>query len=135
MTKDELKARIEAWKKGIAEKLSSVDDEIIVELPGLFPIWTTKTHYLQGNRVEWGGKLYKCVQEHTSQDDWTPDQTPALWVEIAKPGEIPEWKQPAGAHDAYMIGAKVRHNNKIWINTVDYNAYEPGVYGWNEVTE
>lgn len=75
------------------------------------------------------------MQAHTSQDDWTPDQTPALWVEIAKPGEIPEWRQPAGAHDAYHIGDKVRHNGKVWICVADNNVYEPGVYGWDEVQE
>lgn len=136
MTKDELKARMEAYKKGIANKLAAVNDEIAVELPtGLFPAWQTATAYAVGDRVEYGGKLYKAVQAHTSQDDWTPDQTPALWVEIAKPGEIPEWRQPAGAHDAYHIGDKVRHNGKVWICVSDNNVYEPGVYGWDEVQE
>ena len=46
-----------------------------------------------------------------------------------------EWKQPTGAHDAYDVGAIVSHNGKIWINTSPANIYEPGVFGWDEVTE
>jgi len=49
--------------------------------------------------------------------------------------EWPEWIQPTGAHDAYNIGDKVSHNSKHWINTINANVYEPGVYGWDEVTE
>ena len=30
---------------------------------------------------------------------------------------------------------KVSHNGQHWINTIDYNTYEPGVYGWNLVEE
>jgi hypothetical protein len=40
---------------------------------------------------------------------------------VAKPGEIPEWKQPTEAQDAYTKGDKVRHNGKIWISNVDAN--------------
>ena len=49
--------------------------------------------------------------------------------------EWPEWIQPVGAQDAYNTGAQVSHNNLHWISTVDNNVWEPGVYGWNEVTE
>ena len=49
--------------------------------------------------------------------------------------EWPEWQQPQGAHDAYAAGRKVSHNGKHWINTYgDGNIWEPGVFGWEEVT-
>jgi hypothetical protein len=63
--------------------------------------------------------------------------TPALFTEIAKPGEIPVWKQPTGAQDAYMTGDKVKYpdeNGTIWVSIVDNNVWQPGVYGW-EFTE
>jgi hypothetical protein len=56
-----------------------------------------------------------------------------LWTEVAAPGEIPDWKQPTGAQDAYAKGDKVKHNEKIWVSTIDANVWEPGVYGWDEV--
>ena len=37
--------------------------------------------------MRWNGKLYRVVQSHTSQADWTPDVTPALYTEIAEPGQ------------------------------------------------
>ena len=48
--------------------------------------------------------------------------------------EWPAWVQPTGAHDAYAKGAKVSHNDKHWISEVDDNTWEPGVYGWTEVS-
>ena len=83
-------------------------------------------------RMYYDEKLYRVVQAHTTQDGWEPDKTPALFTEVSVE-EWPEWRQPTGAQDAYRTGDKVSHNDKHWINTVDYNVYEPGVYGWDEV--
>ena len=81
------------------------------------------------------GIVYKCVQNHTSQADWTPDTASSLWSKTSDPAEEwPEWSQPVGAHDAYPKGAKVSHNSKHWISTAENNVWEPGVYGWEEVT-
>lgn len=80
------------------------------------------------------GTLYKCVQAHTSQADWTPDAAVSLWSKTSDPAEEwPEWSQPVGAHDAYALGAKVSHNGKHWTSTTANNVWEPGVYGWEEV--
>ena len=79
------------------------------------------------------GVLYKCVQAHISQAEWTPPLTPALWTEVAEPGEIPVWRQPTGAQDAYRIGDKVHYPDKdgpVYVCTIDYNIYAPDVYGW-----
>ena len=97
-------------------------------------MWKTDTAYQTGDRVQFESKLYKCLQGHTSQDDWTPSTAVSLWVEVADPAiEFPEWKQPTGAHDAYQTGDKVSHNEKHWISEADNNIWEPGVYGWREV--
>lgn len=102
----------------------------------LFPAWDGGGKaYVVGNLVQFEGLLYKCVQAHTSQQDWTPTAAPSLWSRVSDPGEEwPEWIQPAGGHDAYANGAKVSHNGKHWISTVDGNVWEPGVYGWEEQT-
>lgn len=118
----------------IEKAAESLPDDDALEAVELFPAWATNTSYTTDERVSYADKLYRCVQSHTSQADWTPDATPALWTAVAKPGEIPVWKQPTGAQDAYMTGDKVRYPGKddpVYISTVDNNVWEPGVYGWD----
>ena len=125
----------------IKNAVADLDDEHSEAVKELFPFWGSDVEYhkedkekgIPADRVQYGGLLYRCVQSHTSQSDWTPDITPALWVRTSTE-EWPEWIQPTGAHDAYPLGAKVSHNGKHWINTgKDGNEYEPGVWGWDEV--
>ena len=110
----------------------TVDDETALTGKELYPVWGENISVSVNGRYQYNDKLYKCVQAHTTQADWTPNATPALWVEVSL-DEFPEWKQPAGAHDAYAKGDKVKHNGKKWESTADANVWEPGVYGWNEI--
>ena len=109
-----------------------LDDESALQGIELFPLWKIETEYEVGDRIRYSDVLYKCIQAHTSQSSWTPDVTPALWTEVSV-DEWPEWKQPLGSEDAYRAGDKVSHLEKHWISSIDYNVYEPGVYGWDEV--
>jgi hypothetical protein len=109
----------------------SLPDADAITTPELFPRWQSGIAYVIGDRICYEEILYKCVQAHTSQDDWTPDATPALWT-IVSVEEWPEWRQPTGAQDAYMNGDKVSHNGQHWISTADNNVWEPGVYGWKQ---
>ena len=116
----------------------SLGDEDALEAVELFPAWKTDTAYAADDRIRYGEKLYRCVQAHTSQADWTPDVTPALWTEVAKPGEIPVWKQPTGSQDAYNKGDKVWYpekNTTVFESTIDNNVWSPADYpqGWMEV--
>lgn len=123
-------------KELIHQLSKNLSDSEALEGIELFPSWKTDTDYVLDNRVKYNGELYKMIQPtHHSQDDWTPDAAVSIWVKVDDPSiEWPEWKQPAGAHDAYKNGAKVSHNGKHWINTYgDGNSWEPGVYGWGLV--
>lgn len=121
-----------ALRKLIERMSAELSDEEAFDAPELFPMWTIKA-YETGDRVQYNGLLYKCLQAHTAQSDWTPDTAVSLWVRVDDPSvEWPEWRQPTGAHDAYAKGAKVSHNEKHWISDVDANIWEPGVYGWTE---
>ena len=126
--------RAKVLRPVIEQASTSLPDSEAFSAPELFPRWDGNGHeYKTGDRVDYMGKLYKCLQNHTSQADWTPDKAVSLWVEIPDPSiEWPEWKQPTGAHDAYAKGDKVSHNDKHWISDIDANTYEPGVYGWSE---
>ena len=110
------------------------DDAESLELIELFPAYRVGAAYVVGDRFRYGGKLYRVVQAHTSQADWVPDVTPALYT-VVSVEEWPEWVQPTGAHDAYAAGAKVTHDGKHWVSDVDNNTWAPGAYGWTEVTE
>ena len=111
----------------------AIDEVTATEHTDVFSPWAEGMKYVAGNLRTYGDKLYKCVQNHTSQADWAPDKTPALWVLAGDPAEEwPAWSQPVGAHDAYNKGDKCSHNEKHWISDVDGNVWEPSVYGWTE---
>lgn len=108
-----------------------LDDVQAESVTALFDDWQSGIAYAVGDRRQYDGLLYRCVQAHTSQADWTPPAVPALWVRTSTE-EWPEWVQPTGAQDAYAKGDKVSHNDKRWTSDVDANVWEPGVYGWTE---
>ena len=127
------RAKAKQLRKLIEQLAITLDDETALTGVELFPAWVVGKAYAVNDRTQYNGTLYKCVQAHTSQADWTPDATPALWV-VVTVEEWPEWIQPTGAHDAYSKDSKVTHNGKKWISSYDANVWEPGVYGWEEVT-
>jgi len=110
----------------------SLTDEDALDAVELYPMWKTGTAYTVDERIRHEGILYRCVQSHTSQADWTPDKTPALWTVVSL-DEWPEWVQPTGAQDAYDLGAKVSHKDAHWTSDYDNNAWEPSVFGWSRV--
>lgn len=119
----------------IEQAAQSLDDTTALEAVELFPAWKTDTSYTKGQRVRYGGILYVILQDHVSQDSWTPDAAPSLFanVLIPDPDVIPDWQQPDSTNP-YSKGDKVQHNGKTWVSTVDNNVWEPGVYGWQEVS-
>ena len=133
----EIKKQEEMLKKFEKEKLmNSLDDTEAYSIRLLFDEWTFGTNYKQNYKVKHNNKLYKCLLDHKSQSDWTPDVAVSLWVEISDPNEeYPEWKQPTGAHDAYKNGDKVSYKGDKYISTVDNNVWKPKEYGWELVEE
>ena len=132
--------RAKAYKlrQRILEASVSLPDEDAVEAVELFENWEPGKDYIVGKRLRYIDKLYKVNQAHTSQSDWTPDITPALYTEVAKPGEIPVWRQPTGAQDAYNTGDKVHYptiSDPVYESTIDNNVWSPADYpqGWQLV--
>ena len=131
MTRPELQSIINA----ITSIRASATDEQALEAIALYPAWKSGVDYTAGDRVRYDSILYRVLQDHTSQADWTPDVAPSLFarVLIPDPEVIPEWVQPDSTNP-YMAGDRVTHNGKLWESTIDNNVWEPGVYGWIEVT-
>ena len=129
MTREEAKAFIDSLVKlrGLAT------DEMSLQVPNLYPTWKENIEYAVGDRILHNEILYKVITAHTSQADWTPDVAPSLFAKVLIPDVdvIPEWEQP-GSTNAYMIGDKVKYDDKYWISTIDHNVWKPGEYGWDE---
>lgn len=118
-----------------------------METPALFSFFRENTddlEWIPNEMVELGwkriyeGKKYECLQAHQTLSTWTPDVTPALWKEVVVVVDIPVWKQPTGAHDAYRLGAKVHFptiNDPVYESLIDYNTYSPTAYpaGWRKL--
>ena len=121
-----------AYRQTIENAAALQSDEQALENIYLYPSWKEDLSVNVDERYRYGETLYKCVQAHTTQADWTPDITPALWSVVSLE-EWPEWIQPTGAQDAYNKDDKVSHNDKHWISDVNANTWEPGIYGWTQV--
>lgn len=130
MTYDEAKTLIAA----LVTLRESATDEQAVAVPMLYPAWKETNAYTTGERVTHKNILYKVLQDHVSQAEWTPDTAPSLFAKILIPDVniIPEWEQPDSTNP-YMTGDKVAHGDKTWVSTCDNNVWEPGVHGWMEV--
>lgn len=117
----------------IQTALSFLPDEEAETVPTLFPKWESEVDYVIGDRRQYDDLLYRCIQAHTSQADWTPDVVPALWVRTSTE-EWPEWIQPTGAQDAYNKGDKVTYKGEHYISLIDANVYSPEAYpaGWEK---
>lgn len=124
------------YRRMIETAAESLSDENALQAPEMFPHWKVDMDVTAGERMFHNDKLYRVVQDHRTQADWAPDITPALFTEVALPGEIPVWKQPTGAQDAYMTGDKVHYpteTDPVYESTVDNNVWAPGVYGWTQI--
>lgn len=116
----------------------SLSDADALEAVELFPAWAVGIAYAVDQRIRCGDKLYRCVQAHTSQEGWEPPAVPALWTEVAKPGEVPVWRQPTGAQDAYNTGDLVHYpdaDGPVYRSVIDSNIWSPEAYpvGWEVV--
>ena len=119
-----------------AETLS---DAQALQVPMLFDEFDGNgVAYEVGKRVLYNNILYKVIQAHTSQADWTPAAAPSLFAKIINEtidGSIPEFEQP-NSTNPYMKGDRVIFNGKVYESLIDNNVYSPEAYpaGWKEVT-
>ena len=111
---------------------NTATDEAAAENPAAYDRWENETEYAVGERVQYDGRLYKCLAAHTAQESWTPDTAGSLWARVL-PGqsgtEIGEWVQPDSTNP-YMRGDTVSYDGELWVSVADGNVWEPGTYGW-----
>lgn len=121
-------------RKLLVKQADTLPDEEILNVPCFVEKWKAGISYVTGKRVKYNDVIYKVLQDHTSQDDWTPENAPSLFAKVLIPDEnvIPEWEQPDSTNP-YMTGDKVTHSGETWVSNVDNNVWQPGVYGWDKV--
>lgn len=119
--------------------IATLSDDVALLIPEVYPAWSGNgIEYKKDMRVTYNGVLYKVLQDHTSQETWTPTDAASLFAKVltSTDGTIPDWEQPT-AENAYMKGDKVRYNGKVYESLIDNNVWKPDEYpaGWKEVTE
>ena len=128
-------AVVDAIKKMFSADTEELSDEDALKVAALYPTWHSKLESgedcVVNERLWYDGDLWRVIQTHTPQESWNPRDAVSLFVRVTIE-EWPAWVQPTGATDAYRLGAQVTHNDLHWISEIDYNTYEPGVYGWRQ---
>ena len=131
--------RAEQLRRALQMFASSLSDEQALEIATVYPKWVSGKAYSVGEFITYGEnavgdpQLYKVVQTHTSQADWTPDKAPSLFTAIGLNNSgYPIWSKPSGAHDAYNTGDIVDYNGTLYKSLIDGNVYSPDEYpqGW-----
>lgn len=132
----------EQFRKALQLFAQSLDDEKAMEVATVFPKYEVGKTYVVDEKFIYGTnevgdpQLYRVVQDHTSQADWTPDTTPSLYDAIGLNNEgYPIWSKPTGAHDAYNTGDIVDFEGTLYKSIIDGNVYSPTEYpqGWETV--
>ena len=70
---------------------------------------------------QFDGALYRVVQAHTTQADWTPPTVPALWAAVRQTEgpTVDPWVQPTGSQDAYQVGDRVTFEGQLAVRVID----------------
>ena len=123
---------------------STLTDEQALEIATVYPKYEVGKGYVMGDYFTYGEnatgdpQLYKVIQNHTSQEDWTPNETSALYEPIGLDSKgYPVWSKPSGSHDAYNIGDIVNYKDTLYKSLINGNVYSPEEYpgGWETFTE
>ena len=135
---------VEQLRRAIQMFAQTLSNEEAMEIATVYPKYEVGKSYKANEMFTHGvnevgdPQLYKVVQAHTSQADWTPDITPALYTPIGlTDAGYPVWSQPTGAHDAYNEGDVVEYNGTLYVSLIDGNVYAPDAYpaGWELFVE
>ena len=123
----------EQLRRALQIYANTLPEEQALEVATVYPVWEAGRAYAVGEILSYGTnsvgdpQLYKVVQAHTSQEDWTPDSVPALYDAFGLDDEgYPVWSQPTGAHDAYHAGDIVSYNGTLYQSLTDGNTTVPG---------
>ena len=115
----------------------NLTDEQAVQVPLIFEAWQVGVNYKVGKKLVYEEVLYKVLQDHTSQETWTPKDAPSLFARVLVDvgGAVLDWVQPDSTNP-YMKGDRVKFEGKIYESLIDSNVWSPTAYpiGWKEIS-
>ena len=115
----------------------NLTDEQAVQVPLIFEAWQVGVDYKVGKKLVYEEVLYKVLQDHTSQETWTPKDAPSLFARVLVDdgGAVLDWVQPDSTNP-YMKGDRVKFEGKIYESLIDNNTWSPTAYpaGWKEIS-
>ena len=122
---------------GIPFEISPEESYVLSREANLTPIpdgkeWYSGLNLAEGTIVKHNEEHFMVIQPHISQSDWSPDLVPALFEKVKE--SCAEWMQPAGVHDAYQTGDVVIWRDTYWESTHTNNVWNPGEFGWRELS-
>lgn len=127
----------QAIRDSMNKVTSTLTDEQAIEVKELYQLWEVGIDYAVDDVRRHNDKLFRCLQAHTSQADWTPDVVPALWVEIAADSEYREIKENMLPTEAFAIDeiGWYQTEDNLYKSLIDANVYTPDAYpaGWEQV--
>lgn len=99
-----------------------VDDHTALRMTWFYPEWISGVNYVSGFKVQREAKLWRCLQAHTSQDGWEPENVPALWEEICE------------SHDGTLVDP-IPYNGNMTLENGKYYIQNGVIYLCNRDTE
>ena len=106
----------------IAQQINTltVDDNTALRMVAFYPKWAENTEYTIGYKAQRNGKLWRCIQAHTSQTGWEPENAASLWTEICEShaGTL-EDPIPYSGNMALESGKYYSQDNKVYRCTRD----------------
>lgn len=134
--------KAEQFRRAVQMFIRSLTDDEAMEVATVYPKYEVGKNYKTDDIFSYGEnsvgdpQLYRVETDHTSQEDWKPDENRALYTPIGLTDEgIPIWARPTGSHDAYNTGDIVEYNGELYKSLIDGNTYSPDEYpaGWEKV--
>lgn len=94
----------------------TADDQTAARALDLYPMWEADIAVSVDDRYQYEGKLYKVIQAHTTQADWAPDITPAMWtvIDVQHAGTIDD-PIPASRGMEYEYGKYYSEGESIYL--------------------
>ena len=106
----------------------AVDDNTALRMVEFYPEWSAGQAYTAGYKAHRGGKLWRCLQAHTAQTGWEPENAASLWTEICESHDGTKYDPiPYNGNMALQSGKYYTQNNILYLCNRDtgqpvYNA-------------
>lgn len=94
----------------------TVDDNTALRMVEFYPEWASGVAYTAGYRIQRNGKLWRCLQAHTAQTGWEPENAASLWTEICESHDGTKYDPiPYNGNMVLQSGKYYTQNNILYL--------------------